>query len=172
MFIWEAAPILLSRKGYATVVRRDCLALALWVIAETHANGEERLLSPQAKTRRQSTAGTTAPLPALLAAAPNLAAAYSAESLVVSGMDGGGVIVPPGTGGGGGGGQGGGGPPDVSSSGGGGSGDDSAGSRVASEKGDAGPSAAAVAIASEVSREQCRTAHLMLVCVASVVMDR
>lgn len=46
MFLWGAAVILLYRKGYATDVRRDCLALSLWLLIETHAAGEERLLSP------------------------------------------------------------------------------------------------------------------------------
>lgn len=46
MFLWGAAVILLYRKGYATDVRRDCLALSLWLLIEAHAAGEERLLSP------------------------------------------------------------------------------------------------------------------------------
>ncbi|CAM9884573.1 unnamed protein product, partial [Sphacelaria rigidula] len=109
MFLWEAAPTLLSRKGYATNVRRDCLALALWLITETHATGEERLLSPQAKIRRQSAAAVAAaPSAASITVAPNLAAAYSAELLVKDGGSGGegGGVSPLGTAGGGGGGKG------------------------------------------------------------------
>lgn len=100
MFLWEAAPILLSRKGYATSVRRDCLALSLWLLTETHAAGEEKSLAPplpSAKESRRRQRFSPPPPPSSAAAgagaggsgpgahsasAPNLAAALNAENLV------------------------------------------------------------------------------------------
>lgn len=94
MFLWEAAPILLSRKGYATDVRRDCLALSLWLLTETHAAGDERSLAPSTKTPRHRRPSVSA-LPASggggggnASSAPDLAKALDAENLVV-GEDGG-----------------------------------------------------------------------------------
>lgn len=94
MFLWQAAPTLLSRKGYARDVRRESLALALWVLAETHAAGEERSLAPpRPKSRRKSSIASAAadvapgsspstPAPSV---APNLAVAFAAENLVGTG---------------------------------------------------------------------------------------
>lgn len=63
MFLWGAAPILLYRKGYTTDVRRDCLALSLWLLIEAHAAGEERLLAPSnrppPRQKRPSVSPTT-----------------------------------------------------------------------------------------------------------------
>ncbi|CAM9595051.1 unnamed protein product, partial [Ectocarpus sp. 13 AM-2016] len=94
MFLWEAAPILLSRKGYSTDVRRDCLALSLWLLTETHAAGDERSLAPSSKTPRHRRPSVSA-FPASgggdggnASAAPNLAKALDAENLVL-GEDGG-----------------------------------------------------------------------------------
>ncbi|CBN78887.1 conserved unknown protein [Ectocarpus siliculosus] len=93
MFLWEAAPILLSRKGYSTDVRRDCLALSLWLLTETHAAGDERSLAPSAKTPRHRRPSVSA-FPASgggggnASLAPNLAKALDAENLVL-GEDGG-----------------------------------------------------------------------------------
>lgn len=157
MFLWEGAPNLLARKGYAIDVRRDCLALAMWLLAETHAAGEERMLAP-AKPRRKSSATAA---PTLLTVAPNLAAAYNAELLVLGGADGSGVRRPAS-------------PPNVVASGSKGSGETpdvtsrgGVGSFVTAGKGDGNGSvtsaAAAAAIAAESSRDQYRTAHLSLV---------
>lgn len=93
MFLWEAAPILLSRKGYATDVRRDCLALSLWLLTETHATGDEKSLSPstpaktQPRRQRLSLSSTAAGAGGSgggsgASTAPSLAAALSAENLV------------------------------------------------------------------------------------------
>lgn len=105
MFLWEAAPTLLSRKGYAIDIRRDCLALSLWLLYETHAAGDEKSLSPATKTPRHQQHRRSIPSSsgshtgnqnsrggsAAVAAAPNLADALSAENLV---MNGGGSPVP------------------------------------------------------------------------------
>ncbi|CAM9336477.1 unnamed protein product, partial [Ectocarpus fasciculatus] len=96
MFLWEAAPILLSRKGYATDVRRDCLALSLWLLTETHAAGDERSLAPSTKTprHRRPSASSSSAFPASgggggnASSAPDLAKALDAENLVL-GEDGG-----------------------------------------------------------------------------------
>ncbi|CAB1115756.1 unnamed protein product [Ectocarpus sp. CCAP 1310/34] len=95
MFLWEAAPILLSKKGYSTDVRRDCLALSLWLLWETHAAGDERSLALSSKTRRHRRPSVSA-FPASgggggggnASSAPDLAKALDAENLVL-GEDGG-----------------------------------------------------------------------------------
>ena len=104
--MWEAAPTLLSRKGYAADVRRDCLALSLWLLSESHVAGDEKSLTPSKKTPRlkQRPPATTPSVGATVA--PNLMAAMNAENLVVK--DGTSAVTTS-AGGGGGGGSGGGG---------------------------------------------------------------
>lgn len=59
-FLWEAAPALLSRKGYATSIRRDCLALSLWLLREAHTAGDQTIRTPASKRQPVTAVSATA----------------------------------------------------------------------------------------------------------------
>lgn len=146
MFLWEAGPTLLSRKGYAIDVRRDCLALSLWLLSETHAAGDEKLLVLANKTPRRQPATLSNNDLSSSSFAPNLLAAVDAENLVPGGN---GASPSASAGGGSGGG--------LSQAGNGG------GNNVGVVQSASGGVADGVAARVPTTRGQCRSAHLVLV---------